>query len=191
MRNAARRLWRFTASHASTLKRTGSLPNLGAESAALSCAGPVGSAICRNVKCKHAFAVEYGVALREKVAGRIVLAPVQIHTCSICTSDQIVRHSIRRNKSGDIKRYTCDACGRWFVINLGFERMKASPQIITSAMRLYFTGEFLRNVQKFLRLQGVNVSYVAVYKWIRKYVCFMEEYLDQIKPQVSDTWRAD
>jgi putative transposase len=69
--------------------------------------------------------------------------------------------------------------------------MRASPQIITSAMQLYFTGESLRNVQKFLRLQGVTVSHVAVYKWIKKYVNLMEKYLDQIKPQVSDTWRAD
>jgi putative transposase len=69
--------------------------------------------------------------------------------------------------------------------------MKASPQIITSAMQLYFTGESLRNVQKFLRLQGVVVSHVAVYKWIRKYVRLMEKYLEQIKPQVSETWRAD
>jgi putative transposase len=42
-----------------------------------------------------------------------------------------------------------------------------------------------------LRLQGVKVSHVAVYKWIRKYVGLMEKYLDKIKPNVSDTWRAD
>jgi putative transposase len=69
--------------------------------------------------------------------------------------------------------------------------MKASPKVITSAMQLYFTGESLRNVQKFLRLQGVAVSHVAVYRWIRKYVGLMERYLDQIRPNVSDTWRAD
>jgi len=69
--------------------------------------------------------------------------------------------------------------------------MRASPQVITSAMQLYFTGESLRNVQKFLRLQGVNVSHIAVYKWIRKYVGLMQKYLEQIKPKVSDTWRAD
>jgi len=145
----------------------------------------------RNVKCKHIWAVEFSLALREKVASRIVLAPVQIHTCPTCASDQIVKHGLRHNESGDIQRYTCESCGKWFVINLGFERMKASPQIITSAMQLYFTGESLRNVQKFLQLQGVNVSHVAVYKWIRKYVSLMERYLEQIKPQVSDTWRAD
>jgi len=145
----------------------------------------------RNVKCKHIWAVEFSLALREKVASRIVLAPIQIHACPICASDQIVRHGIRHNRSGDIQRYTCESCGRWFVVNLGFERMKASPQVVTSAMQLYFTGESLRNVQKFLKLQGVNVSHVAVYKWIAKYTALMEKYLDQIKPQVSDTWRAD
>jgi transposase-like protein len=69
--------------------------------------------------------------------------------------------------------------------------MKASPQVITSAMQLYFTGESLRNVQKFLRLQGIQVHHTTVYRWIGKYVALMEKYLDQMKPQVSDTWRAD
>jgi len=147
--------------------------------------------IYRNVRCKHIWAVEFSIALREKVASRIVLAPIQVHTCPICNSEQIVKHGIRHNKSGDIQRYMCEDCGRWFVINLGFERMKASPQIITSAMQLYFTGESLRNVQKFLRLQGNTVNHVTVYRWIKKYVRLMEKYLDQMKPQVSDTWRAD
>jgi transposase-like protein len=69
--------------------------------------------------------------------------------------------------------------------------MKATPQIVTSAMQLYFTGESLRNVQKFLSLQGVKVNHVTVLRWIRKYVKLMEGYLEKIKPNVSDTWRAD
>lgn len=40
--------------------------------------------------------------------------------------------------------------------------MKASLQVTNSAMQLCFKGESLRNVQKFLRLQGVTVSHVAV-----------------------------
>jgi transposase-like protein len=58
-------------------------------------------------------------------------------------------------------------------------------------MQLYFTGESLRNVQKFLRLQGVEVHYTTVYRWIRKYVEIMGRYLEQIQPQVGNTWRAD
>lgn len=69
--------------------------------------------------------------------------------------------------------------------------MRASPQIITSAMQLYFTGESLRNVQKFLELQGVKVTHKTVWNWIRKYVGLMDKYLANFKPQVSDKWRAD
>jgi transposase-like protein len=111
--------------------------------------------------------------------------------CVFCGSLSIVKDALRHNKYGDIQRYRCEDCGKRFSYNIGFEKMKASPQVITSAMQLYFTGESLRNVQKFLTLQGVNISHVAVYKWIRKYVKLMEKYLDQIKPNVSDTWRAD
>ncbi len=58
-------------------------------------------------------------------------------------------------------------------------------------MQLYFTGESFRNVQKFLKLQGVNVSHVAVLKWVKKYTALMTQYVEQIQPNVSDTWRAD
>jgi len=69
--------------------------------------------------------------------------------------------------------------------------MRATPQIITSAIQLYFTGESFRNVHKFLRLQGVTVSHMAVYKWINKYVLLMDKYLQKITPNVSDVWRTD
>lgn len=49
----------------------------------------------------------------------------------------------------------------------------------------------MRNVQKFIRLQGLNVSHVAIYKWIKKYVSLMQGCLDKIAPNVSDTWRTD
>jgi transposase-like protein len=32
---------------------------------------------------------------------------------------------------------------------------------------------------------------MAVYKWIKKYVVLMNEYLEQIRPDVSDVWRTD
>jgi putative transposase len=64
--------------------------------------------------------------------------------------------------------------------------MRATPQIITSALQLYFTGESLRNVQKFLKLQGVTV-----YRWMKKYVGLMQTYLEKITPNVSVAWRAD
>jgi putative transposase len=61
--------------------------------------------------------------------------------------------------------------------------MHATPQMITSAMQLYFTGESLRNAERFLKLQGVNLSHMSVYRWIKKYVLLMEKFLEKIKPK--------
>ena len=63
--------------------------------------------------------------------------------------------------------------------------------MVTSSIQLYFTGESLRNVKRFLKLQGVNMNHVAVYRWIRKYVGLMHKYLEKIKPNVGDAWRTD
>jgi putative transposase len=82
-------------------------------------------------------------------------------------------------------------CGHFFTVNLGFERMHATPQMITSAIQLYFTGESYRNIEKFLRLQGVTISNVGILKWVRKYVVLMQGYTEKIQPQVGSTWRTD
>jgi len=145
----------------------------------------------RQVKCKHLWAVEYSRKIRQVVVQPTVIAPVDIRSCLYCQSPQIVKNGVRHNKFGNIQKFLCRACGRYFTINLGFEHMKHNPQGITTAMQLYFSGESLRNTAKSLRLIGVEVSHKTVYCWIQKYVSLMDKYLSQIKPQVSDTWRAD
>jgi len=129
--------------------------------------------------------------MREQVKQNLVIQPLDSLTCIFCGSDKIVKDALRHNKYGDIQRYLCKACGKRFSINIGFEKMSATPQIITSALQLYFTGESLRNVQKFLKLQGVQVSHSTVLRWIKSYVNLMDGYLEKIKPNVSDVWRAD
>jgi len=105
--------------------------------------------------------------------------------------ENLKKNGVRRNKHGDIQRFFCHNCGKTFTVNIGFERMKHNPQAITTAMQLYFSGESLRNTQKSLRLLGVEVSHQTVYNWISKYIGLMETYIEKLKPQVSDTWRAD
>jgi transposase-like protein len=69
--------------------------------------------------------------------------------------------------------------------------MKHNPKAITSAMQLYLSGESLRNTMRSLRLLGVQVSHQTVYNWIGKYVALMQNYVEKLEPNVSDTWRAD
>lgn len=146
--------------------------------------------IFREVKCKHIHAVEVSFALRKKVESQVIIPAINYQNCPRCKSDNIVKHGVRHNKSGNHQRFTCNDCGKWFAFNLGFERVHTSPQVITSAMQLYFTGESLRNVRRLLELQGVKISHMSVYKWIQKYVNLMNNYLEQIKPNVSDVWRT-
>lgn len=145
----------------------------------------------RAQECKHILAVKFSLELRKNVETQTVVPMIAVGLCIFCKSDKVVKHGLRKNKSGQIQRYFCNACQKWFTLNMGFENMRATPQMITTAMQLYFSGESLRSVQKFLHLQGVKMSHVAVYRWIGKYVKLMDKYLEQMTPQVSDTWRTD
>jgi transposase-like protein/predicted nucleic acid-binding Zn finger protein len=144
----------------------------------------------RGSHCKHIIAVQISYHLHEEIVNKVI-SPVEMRNCPVCGSSNVMKHGISHNKYGDLQRYQCKACRYRFTVNVGFERMHAVPQAITSAMQLYFTQESLRNIQKFLRLQGIKVSHVTVYNWIKKYVSLMDEYLEKIQPKVGDTWRAD
>ena len=147
--------------------------------------------IFRKVCCKHIHSVEFSLQIRETVKQQVTINEINNESCPKCSSNNLKKDGIRHNKNYDIQRFKCNNCNKKFSINLGFEKMKASPQIITSALQLYFTGESLRNTQKFLELQGVKITHKTVWNWIKKYTNLMEKYLEQITPQVSDKWRTD
>ena len=146
-----------------------------------------------KICCKHIHGVEFSIKYREEVRekNKITINSLNVEQCPKCTSENFVKHGIRKNKNYSIQKYYCDDCKKWFSFNLGFEGMKTSSKIITSAMQLYFTGESLRSVQKFIKLQGITVSYQTIHNWVKKYIGIMKEYLNQITLQVSDTWRVD
>jgi len=144
----------------------------------------------RRAKCKHIHAVEFSQQIRRKVQS-VIINQIDSNQCRFCNSTNIIKKGIRKNKTYNLQIFKCRTCNKRFSTNLGFEGMKANPQIITSAMQLYFSGESLRNVQKFIELQGVKIAHVTVYNWIKKYTGLMESYLEQIKPDVGSKWRTD
>jgi putative transposase len=145
----------------------------------------------RHMTCKHAYAVAISIKLREQVKDSLVIQPIVVSDCIFCHSSSLKKFGIRHNKSGDIQRFLCGNCNRTFSINLGFEKMKHNPQAVTTAIQLYFSGESLRNTQKSIRLLGVEVSHQTIYNWIDKYIVLMKDYVEKLKPNVSDIWRAD
>ncbi len=146
--------------------------------------------------CKHVFAVQFSLKVRETVKTErenreVVIEQFNASACLLCGSASLKKFGVRHNKAGDIQRFKCLACSKTFSVNIGFEKMKHNPKAITSAMQLYFNGESLRNVAESLALIGAKVSHQTIYKWIRKYTGLMEKYVEKMAPNVSDTWRAD
>ena len=147
--------------------------------------------VTRGVKCKHIHAVEFVFYLKDQVKKNIVIEHIVLSNCIYCHSTNLKKNGIRHNTSGDVQRFECLDCHRTFSINIGFERMKHHPQAVTTAMQLYFSGESLRNTMNSLKLLGVQVSHQTVFNWIEKYTNLMKQYVEKLKPRVSDTWRAD
>jgi putative transposase len=143
------------------------------------------------MKCKHIWAVLISLGMRQPLKPKVIIEPIVSANCPECCSVNIRRDGVRHNKSGDFQKYRCLECGKWFSINVGFEKMKNSPQAITTAMQLYFSGESLRNTMRSLEFIGVNVSHMTVNRWIEKYTGIMKAYADNLKPNVGQTWRAD
>ena len=145
----------------------------------------------RKIKCKHIHAVEFSTTIRAEVAIRRIAPIENLSQCLYCGSSNIVKDGKRKNKSGTIQIFECRDCHKYFTFNIGFEHMKHSPQAVTTAMQLYFSGESFRNTQKSLKLLGFTVSHKTVFKWTKKYIGLMRDYVETLKPNVSDTWRAD
>jgi len=148
----------------------------------------------RRVVCKHIYAVEFSLSLRKRVFTNKtevedVWKPV---SCKYCGSSSIIKRGMRESRGETVQRYSCKECGRRFVVKDGFEGMKNRAEIITLALDLYFKGISLRKITDHLKqFHSVEISHVAILKWIRKYVGIMKKYLDQLPPQVSEVWHTD
>ncbi len=108
----------------------------------------------RFVECKHIKAIRISIELKQEARKRnkVTISPPSTNECRYCYSANIKKYGILKNKYGNVQRYICRGCSKTFTFNAGFEGMCSSPQTITSALQLYFTGESLRSIQKFLKI---------------------------------------
>jgi len=151
-----------------------------------------------HVVCKHIHAVEQ-FSLNERNAfpsekeGEIVCkieSPSLV--CKFCGSENVVKRGYRSTQRGKIQRFFCKDCEKKFIVDEGFEKMKATPETVTVALDLYFKGISMRAIVDHLKqFYDVEVSHVAIYKWIRKYIAMVKKYVDQLVPKVSGIWHSD
>jgi len=108
--------------------------------------------------------------------------------CTHCGSENYTKYGKENNK----QMYKCKECNRKFVDNLYAERLKGDPKIICITLDLYFRGISLRGISQHLKqFHELNVSYVSIFRWIKRYIDIMDEYVSQFKPKLGTVWHTD
>jgi transposase-like protein/DNA-directed RNA polymerase subunit M/transcription elongation factor TFIIS len=153
----------------------------------------------RQVACKHIYCCFFSQNFREQVTSKNLNLALEITSpdqeqYSNCGSAHIQKWGWKHRSDGTkVQRFKCMSCShRWNAKTVGFEHMRANPHAITVALDLYFKGVSLRKIVDHLKqFEHVNVSHVAVLKWIQKYVEVMRVYVDAMKPELSRVFHAD
>lgn len=151
----------------------------------------------RQLACKHIYATYFSLNFREHVTSKNLALDIvspDLEQCSVCGSTHFQKWGWRYRKDGGrVQRFKCLGCShRWNAKLEGFERMRSNPHAITVALDLYFKGVSLRKIADHLKMfERVNVSNVAICKWVQKYVSLMKDYVDTLHPELSRVFHAD
>jgi len=149
----------------------------------------------KGIPCKHIYAVRIWRNFKEKFEKiqtkekqRIKSIESKIRKCKFCNSTKVIKYGKKNGK----QNYYCKSCNRKFVNNIYFENMKYSPKIIALTLDLYFKGVSLRKISHHLKeFYSLNICYKSVYNWIEKYVSIMNEYVNNIQPDIGEVWHTD
>jgi transposase-like protein len=108
--------------------------------------------------------------------------------CKNCESENVVKNGTVKG----VQVYKCKDCGHRFTEGSDFPRMRTQSRIISSSIDFYFEGLSVRKIQtQIKKLFGVDVSQVAVWKWIMKYSKLVSQYVETLSPQLLGIYRVD
>lgn len=95
--------------------------------------------------------------------------------CPICHSKDYVKIGVRINKKTRVQRYQCKGCKHKFT---GVEdgKRKITKESISNSLILLSQGYSYRAMQKTLKSAGLNVSYQAIMKYVKKYFIWRAEH---------------
>ena len=106
--------------------------------------------------------------------------------CSECKSSDVVKRGKRFNRAGKKQLYLCKNCGRTFVEDDGFKRMRHKSKTITRAIHMNNDGLSLFQVQNHLwQYDGIKVSREAIRLWVKKYSIFLKSHKGKSKTKTK------
>ena len=95
--------------------------------------------------------------------------------CPFCKKLSAVRQGYRKNKVGKKQKYQCLECGRWFVEDDGFTRMRHKPEIIVRAIHMHNDGfSLFKTCYHLDQHDNVKVTKRTISQWTKKYSNFLK-----------------
>ena len=131
--------------------------------------------------CKHIQAVQW------QNGERHIIRPHDNMACKFCNSTDIIKKGTCRTK----QQYGCKTCGRRFIPNLGFEMKHVSPDHICTAVEMVYGGMSTRKAANTLKGMNVKVTHQTVLNWAKEYGDLMNKFMDDVQPNVGESWRTD
>lgn len=114
-------------------------------------------------------------------------------SCPFCSSANVIKRGKRKTQNrGLIQRYGCQDCGKRFVEDDGFFKMKNAPQKVTLCLDLFYRGVSTRKVQEHLQaFYPHNSSHKTIYLWVIKYSKMISKFTDNLKLNVGSEMQID
>lgn len=139
--------------------------------------------------CKHIHAVKFWIASNTYIQNKPkpkIFADDAVQ-CDRCGSIRVIRFGSRGNK----QTYRCNDCQHRFTPSL-IRKAKYSPEMITLTLDLYFSGMSYNKIARTLNDNfSMNLGAASVYRWAKRFVPMISKYVNNLAPQLSDTWAAD
>jgi transposase-like protein len=110
--------------------------------------------------------------------------------CPNCKGVEFVKRGFSNTrKRGKQQRLLCKSCGKTFIPDMGFWKMKNKEEIITMCVDMYLSNLSSRKMRNQLfRHFGIKVSHVTILDW---YVLKVQKFIRKLKPKLSGYVYAD
>lgn len=140
--------------------------------------------------CKHILLLKTYFALKfkaQEVKRNIIITKL----CPNCERQNIQKDGTRKTIMGKKQRWLCSDCGKRFVLE-PVQKIKGNTDVVITAIDLYMKGVSYRGIADSMKqLFGLKVTHVTVMNWVNTYMKKINNYVNGLKPEVSDLWNAD
>jgi transposase-like protein len=108
--------------------------------------------------------------------------------CKFCGSDRTIKNGQVNGK----QLYRCKDCKHQYLDNGAFARMRTKTEVVSCALNLYYDGLSTWKISRQIaKIFMIDVSAVAVWKWVMKYSEFVSDYVSTLRPQLSGKYHHD